>query len=104
MRAMARACRAVAWSSCAKAGCSLNPTTLASNQGMPAEIAVDATNVYWTNVSTNEVMRCAIGGCGGKPTVLATGAIIAGGIAVDATSVYWATRGSAGNIYKLTPK
>jgi hypothetical protein len=57
------------------------PATIAS--GSSGSIAVDASNVYWSNGSG--VMKTPLGG--GNPTALASGA--ATSIAVDATSVYF---------------
>lgn len=63
------------------------PTTLASNIANLADIAVDATSVYFTtSYMGGTVMK--VGLDGGTPTTLVTGS--PAGIAVDATSLYWA--------------
>jgi sugar lactone lactonase YvrE len=50
------------------------------------EIAIDATNAYWTTSSVVNQVALA----GGTTTLLASGLGEGAGIAVDATSVYWA--------------
>jgi hypothetical protein len=76
---------------CAASGCNNQPTTVASNQIGPSALAVDASNLYWTN-QAGQVMQCELGGCSGGPTALATGLggpFSIGGLAVDAANVYW---------------
>ncbi len=70
--------------------------SLAMNQPGPNYIAVDATNLYWTNLGTvNGVMQDHQGTvvkmpkAGGAITTLATGLGGARKIVVDATHVYW---------------
>jgi hypothetical protein len=85
-------CKSCSGYSCLAGTCSAQctPSQLASNQGSPKGIAVDATNVYWTNNTDGRVMKCARDGCADAPTALATAQNQPTGIAVDATRVYWA--------------
>ncbi len=66
------------------------PTLLAMADS-PNTLAVDATNVYWTNFgdsgSNGTVMKIAM--AGGPPTTLASGIRSPFGLAVDAIRVYW---------------
>lgn len=63
------------------------PTTLASAQFEPLEIAIDASNVYWTVQGT--VMKVPIQG--GTPTLFASPSASLSDlyIAVDAANLYW---------------
>ena len=57
-------------------------------------LAVDATNVYWTNdVANGTVMKVALDGTG-VPVVLASAQNMPYAVAVDATNLYWTTSGS----------
>ncbi len=65
-----------------------SPVILADGQNQPIDIAVDGTNVYWTNEGgSGSVMKVPTSG--GTPTTLAAGQGASFGIAVDGTSVYW---------------
>jgi hypothetical protein len=77
--------------------------TLANGLKDPAAIAVDASNVYWTNniYGYGSIMR--VSKAGGTPTVLASGQLVPADIALDGNSVYWSADG-ANTVMQLTPK
>jgi hypothetical protein len=81
-------------------------TPLASGQDYPYEMAVDGTNVYWTNwgfsSGDGKVMSVPIAG-GIPPTILASGYTSTDSIVVDAQSVFWTSFGD-GTLTRLTPK
>jgi hypothetical protein len=66
-------------------------TTLASGMARPWGIAVDATDVYFTNLSGGTVMK--VSKSGGDPIVIASSLSSPWGIAVDATNVYFTSSG-----------
>ncbi|HEX8795221.1 MAG TPA: G8 domain-containing protein [Polyangiaceae bacterium] len=73
---------------------------LASGQSVPTHIAVDSTNVYWTNLTASgSVNACAVGGCGDTPTAIASAQRNPDGIAVDGSNVYWTTA-TDGSVWK----
>jgi hypothetical protein len=75
------------------------PPTGSSGDGYSMPIAVDTSNVYFTNQTALTILSCAVGGCGGVAKVLATGQTSAG-IAVDATAIYW-TDYARGTVMRL---
>ncbi len=66
-------------------------TTLASGMARPWGIAVDATDVYFTNLNGGTVMK--VSKSGGDPIVIAANLSSPFGIAVDATNVYFTSSG-----------
>jgi hypothetical protein len=88
------------------------PTTLVSGLDYPLDVAVDASNVYFTTEGTSSaggaVMRVAVSG--GAPTTLWSAAgvdasrfVTASGIALDASYLYWTTapEGTPGSVMRM---
>jgi hypothetical protein len=73
--------------------------TLASGQGAPFQVAVDAINVYWTDTGSGTIMSVPL--AGGLPITLASGQHAPRGIAVDASNVYWADWWNPGNVMSV---
>jgi len=79
---------------CAVGGCENAPLALGAFHA--CAIAVNSTNIYWTNGCAGSpeapVLTCPIAGCDPTPTTLwsADGGS-AVGLAIDANSVYWST-------------
>jgi hypothetical protein len=94
---------------CERSTCvTLDTGVLASGQLGPVSIAVDSTNVYWSNVGEYyaaqygaliQIMKCAKSGCNNRPTALFSALLdpliiadlskIRGGLTVSGTAVYW---------------
>jgi len=63
------------------------PTLLGARPSAAAEIAVDAANVYWSDLA-GEIVKAGIAG-GTDPVVLAKMDAAPDSIAIDATYIYW---------------
>src|SRR3989338_6933074 len=65
-----------------------SPVNLSSGLNSPLRVAVDSTNIYWTeNNSSGTVKKVSISG--GTVTTLASGLSNPADIAVDSTNIYW---------------
>jgi hypothetical protein len=73
------------------------PTALASGLNSPAQLAVDASNAYWTSPNDGTVVGVALGG--GTPATISTGLTAPLGIAVD-DAIYVTTADSVIRITK----
>jgi hypothetical protein len=74
----------------------VTPISFPSGVSRPYGLAVDATNLYWTNQGDSTVVTAPKIG-GSKPQVLAEGQNAPGAIHVDATNVYWINEGGTTN-------
>jgi hypothetical protein len=84
---------------CAKSDCGGTTTVIAYGPVTAAQIAIDATNVYWTTSQPKGlggVFQCPKAGCDNGPTTLVSGLSSAYGIATDGVNVYWAELGDGG--------
>jgi hypothetical protein len=86
--------------SAADGGCGASPHVIVTTAEQPDSLAVDATQVYWTEADygakTTLVKTCSIQNCVAPTTLWSTAPV---GIFVDATNVY-SVRSSAGGISK----
>jgi hypothetical protein len=82
-------------------------TVLAQMQPNPYALAVDATNVYWSNVASGagngSIMACAKAGCGQMPTTLASGLHVQYpyGLTAAGGNVYWTSFNYTGEINRV---
>jgi hypothetical protein len=93
--------------SCPEANCAAGLTLLTTGLSLCAGIAVDSTNVYFTDLGSSgsdggtvfsgsgRVEKCPISGCRGNPIPIAAFVNFPQQIAVDDTSVYWTDFGSS---------
>lgn len=69
---------------------SLGPIGIASGLMAPSGIALDASNVYFTDHDAGTILSCPLAGCGDQaPTEIASGLFEPRKLDVDATHVYW---------------
>jgi hypothetical protein len=79
--------------SCAIAGCSETPTPLSPIATGPQALALDETNVYWSNTKTHTIESCPLAGCGSAgPRQLVTGEGPVA-LAVSGPDLFWAGAG-----------
>jgi len=76
------------------------PTTLASGQSTPSNIAHDDKYVYWTNaVQNGAIMR--VSKAGGAPEIVAPSVNPPGGLAVDPSAIYWSEMTGNSSVWRL---
>ena len=74
--------------SCDIAGCGQSPTVVATQDGFPAGVAVDQSNVYWTAIYVGQVWSCPKSDCS-QPTLVANNEWSPQRIRSDGQNVYW---------------
>jgi hypothetical protein len=80
--------------SCPLTGCPASgPTTIWSAATEITRVAVDSSNIYFTQFSQGEVDMCPLSGCGAAPMQIATGESQPMGITAGNGTVYWAVSG-----------
>jgi hypothetical protein len=72
---------------------------LATGQGDPEDIALDATTIYWVNKTDGTVM--SMPKAGGTAKVLATGQSTPRGILLDDAYVYWSNYSNVGSVGRV---
>lgn len=81
-------------------GSQCQPVVLVSNQQGPFGLAIDGTNVYWTNPNGGQVRLCAKNGCNNAPTTLASGQSYPYNVVVDGSNAYWTNYTGTGTVQK----
>jgi hypothetical protein len=81
------------------------PNVLTSGQDLINLIALDTTNLYWTDLGTESILMMPLGG--GTPTTIATEInALPEGLVANATSLYWDTANLSdakhGEIYEFS--
>jgi hypothetical protein len=77
------------------------PVTMATNQLDPADMTVDANNVYWTATGDGKVLSMPRLGTGAMtPTLIADSQASPKGILLDSGYVYWSNCSNVGSIYR----
>jgi len=69
--------------------------TVASNQGLAFDLAVDATHLYWTATEDGTLMRWPVDGSS-APEALITDAQLPTGVALDDAAIYYVETGAGG--------